>query len=47
MDRVLSGAAIPGLSGPWSGGNEKVHYVPQKSKTRASQSDGLMSYPEY
>ena len=42
IDRTLSGATTPGESGPGSYGNEGV--LPS-SRTGASQSDGLVSYP--
>ena len=46
IDWTLSGATIPGQSGPGSDGNEEVLHIPQSSRiTRTSPSDGLMSYP--
>ena len=46
IDRALSGATIPGQSGPGSEGNEEVFYIPQISSiTEASLSGCLVSYP--
>ena len=49
IDRTLSGAITPGLSGPGSYGNKEVLRVPQSSSiTGASPSDDLVfgeSYP--
>ena len=46
IDRTLSGATIPGLSGPGSDGNEGVLHIPQSSSiTGTSPSDCFMSYP--
>ena len=43
---ALSGATIPGQSGPRSNGNKGVLRIPQSSSiTRASPSDCLVSYP--
>ena len=42
---ILSGATTPGWSGPGSNGNEGALHIPQSSKTGASPSDCLMSYP--
>ena len=48
IDRTLSGATIPGQSGPRSDGNESVLRIPQSSSiTRASPSDSLVSYLEH
>ena len=47
IDRTLSGATIPGQSGPVSNGNERVLHIPQTSKAGTSLSDGLMSYSEH
>ena len=45
IDRTLSGATTPGQSGPGSGSNEGVLFVPQSSSiTEASPSDGSVSY---
>ena len=44
IDRTLSGATIPGLSGAVSNGNERVLHIPEIYKAGASSSDGLMSY---
>ena len=45
MDRALSGATIPGQSGPGSDGNERLLRIPQSSGiTRTSLSDCLVSY---
>ena len=46
IDRTLSGATIPGQSGPGSNGNGGVLRILQSSNiTAASPSDCLMSYP--
>ena len=46
FDRTLSGATIPGQSGPGSNGTEVVLYLPQSSSiTGVLPSDCLMSYP--
>ena len=46
IDRALSGAIIPGQSGPESGGNKGVLCIPQSSSiTGTSLSDCLVSYP--
>ena len=43
---ALSGATMPGQSGPGSNGNEGVLYIPQSSSiTGTSPSDCLESYP--
>ena len=47
IDRILSGATTPGLSGSGSNGNERVLHIPQNLRTEASPSDGLMSYQEH
>ena len=47
IDSTLSGASTPGQSGPGSNDNEGVLHIPQNSRTGASPSDGLRSYPEY
>ena len=45
FDRTLSGATTPGQSGPGSDYNEEVLHILQSfSITRASPSDGLVSY---
>ena len=45
MNRILSGAITADQSGPGSDGNEEVLHIPQSSRiTRASPSDGLMSF---
>ena len=41
IDRILSGATIPGQSGPGSDGNEGLLYITQISKTKASPSDAV------
>ena len=46
MDKTLSGATTLGQSGPENEYNEVVLHTPQHSKTGASLSDSLMSYPE-
>ena len=46
IDQTLSGAITPGQSGFESNGNKGVFHIPQSSsKTRASLSDCLVSYP--
>ena len=46
MDRALSGATIPGQSGPGSNGNEGVLSITQSPcTTGTSPSDILVSYP--
>ena len=46
IDRALSGATIPGQSGPGSNNNEEVLHIPQRSSiTGTSPSDCLVSYP--
>ena len=46
VDRALTGATTPGQSGPGSDGDEEVLCIPQSfSITKASSSDGLVSYP--
>ena len=46
MNKTLSGATIPSLSGPGSGGNEGVLRIPQSSSiTGISPSDCLVPYP--
>ena len=48
IDRTLSGATIPGPSGPGSEGNvEVLHISPKSNLTEASPSDCLVSYPGY
>ena len=47
LDRTLSGATTLGQSGPESDGNEGVHLIPQSSKTEATSSGRLMSYPRH
>ena len=44
IDRILSGASIPGQNGPGSNGNEEVLHIPQSSRTGVSLSDSLVSY---
>ena len=40
IDRILSGAATPGQSEPWSDGNKGILCIPQSSSiTRTSASD--------
>ena len=41
---TLTGTTTPGQREPENNGNEGVHHTPQRSSTRASNSDGLMSY---
>ena len=45
INRTLSGTTTPCQSGPESNGNEGVPRFPQSSKTGASPSDCLVSYP--
>ena len=46
IDRALSGATIPGQSGPGSDSNEGVLHIPLSfSITGTSPSDWLVSYP--
>ena len=46
IDRALSGASIPGQSGPGSDDNEEVLHIPQSSSiTGTSPPDCLVSYP--
>ena len=45
IDRTLSDATTLGQSEPGSNGNEWVLHIFQSPRTRASQSDSLMSYP--
>ena len=46
IDRALSGATIPGQSGPGSHGNEGVFHIHQGSSTTGnSLSDCFVSYP--
>ena len=42
---TLSGTTTPGQSRPGINGNVGVLRVPQRSRTEASPSDGLVSYP--
>ena len=43
----LTGTTTPGQSGYESNGKEGVLHIPQSSRTVASPSDGLVSYPEH
>ena len=46
IDRTLSGATTPGLSGLGNNGNEGVLHIPQSSSnTGTSPSDCFVSYP--
>ena len=45
IERALSGATIPGQSGPGSDDNEGVLHIPQSSRTGALPSDCLVFYP--
>ena len=45
IDRTLTGTTTLGQSGLGSNGNEEVLHISQSSKTGASPSDGLISYP--
>ena len=48
IDKILSGATIPGLSGPESNSNAGVLRISQSSSiTEVSPSERLMSYPEH
>ena len=42
-----TGTIIQGQSGLGSNGNEEVLHIPQSSRTRASPSDDLVSYPDH
>ena len=44
---TLTGTTALGQSGPGSNSNEGVLHIPQSSRTEASLSDGLMSYPQH
>ena len=45
IDRTLSGATMPGQSGPGSDGNKEIFGIPQGSSiTEATPSDCLVSY---
>ena len=46
IDRMLPGATPPSQRELGSNGNEEVLHIPQISKTGASPSDCLMSFPE-
>ena len=41
----ISVTTTPGQSRPESNGTERVLHIPQSSRTEASLSDGLVSYP--
>ena len=45
IDWTLTCTTTLGQSGPRSNGNKMVLHILQSSKTRASSSDGLVSYP--
>ena len=45
VDGALKGITGPGQSGPGSDGSEWTFHIPQSSRTGASSSDGLLSYP--
>ena len=47
IDGVPSGATTPRQNGPESNNNERVRHIPQSSKTGASPSDCLASYPRH
>ena len=48
IDKILSGATTPGLSGPGSDGNEGVLNIPKSSGTNGdSQLDCLMPYSRH
>ena len=44
MKKTQSSAPTPDQSGLGSNGNERVLYIPQSSRAKASPSDPLMSY---
>ena len=43
-DGILTGTTTQGQSEPGSNGNEEILHIPQSSRSRASPSDGLVSY---
>ena len=45
IDEILTGTATLGQSKPGSNGNEEILHIPKNSRTEASPSDGLASYP--
>ena len=45
IDRTLTSTTIPAQSGLGSNGNEDILYIPQSSRTGASASHSLLSYP--
>ena len=45
IDRPISDATTPGQNGSGSNGNKGVLHISQSSRTGASSSDCLMSYP--
>ena len=45
IDGTLTSTTILAQSGPGSNDNEEVLYIPQKYKTKATSSHGLVSYP--
>ena len=47
IDGTLTGTITPGQCGPGNNGNERLLHIPQSSRTRASLSDYLLSYPGY
>ena len=47
IDKTPTGTTTPGQSGPGSNGNEEAFHIPQSSKTGASPSYGLVSYPRH
>ena len=47
IDVTLTGTTPLGQSGPGSNENEGVLHIPQSSRTGASPSNGLVSYPEH
>ena len=44
---TLTDTTTPGQSRPGSNGKEEVLHIPQSSRTRASLSDGSVSYSEH
>ena len=45
IDGTLAGITILDQSEPWSNSNERALHILQSSRTGASPSDGLVSYP--
>ena len=45
ISQTLPGATTPGHNGPGNKSNERVHHITQSSRTGASLSNRLESYP--